>query len=193
MNTALTISLPTVRLPPNYQPRKKQQWQHALVAKVFKTVNRSGKDIIAAMRFHWGLPHMLEIIPEPPDLFLLRFEHEQDLHFVLTKGPLSLYGQPLMLQRFKLGMSLPSLSFNSIIVWMQFVGLPFLHRNEDDIRLLLKASYLSNRIHENQTVPAEGHKILTILDATNPIPYGINIDEEGVQTWVLFHFEHLPS
>lgn len=44
---------------------------------------------------------------------------------------------------------------------------------------------------KNQTVPAEGHQILTVLDANKPIPYGINIDE-GVQTWVLFQFEHLP-
>lgn len=30
------------------------------------------------------------------------------------------------------------------------------------------------------------------MDALKPLPYGINIDEDGVQTQVLLRFEHLP-
>lgn len=66
--------------------------------------------------------------------------------------------------------------------WLRFVGLPFLRRNEEDIRLLLKDFLPIYRLEpmNNSMILLEGHKVLTLLDATKPIPYGINIDEEGV-------------
>lgn len=137
---------------------------------------------------------MLEIMPKPPNLYLLRFDHEQDLHFVLTNGPWSIYGQPLMLQRFKLGMSPHSLSFASIFIWMMFVGLPFLRRNKYDICLLMKDDLPIYRIEplRSQTVPTEGHKILTLIDVNKHVPFGLIINEEGIQTQVCFLFKHLP-
>lgn len=101
-------------------------------------MNRLDIDILDAMRYHWELLNTFDIILEPPDLFLLHFDHENELQLVLTEGPWAIYGQMLMLHKFKLGTSPHTSGFDSFFVWMMFLGLPFLRRNEEDISLLLK-------------------------------------------------------
>lgn len=101
----------------------------------------------------------LDIIPDPPNLFM--FTHEHELQYVLNEGPWSIYGQILLLQCLKIGMKPHQLTFDSYRIWMKFDGLPFMRRNKEDLRILLKDFFPINAIKPNKhyPIPAEGIKI----------------------------------
>lgn len=95
-------------------------------------------DIIAALRFHWPLTDMLEIIPHHQNLYLLNFDREHDLQYVLNEGPCAVFGQPFLLKRFKYGIDPNLVTLDDYRIWFHMLGLPFNRRTEADIRFLLQ-------------------------------------------------------
>lgn len=73
-------------------------------------------------------------------------------------------------------------------------GIPFLRRNEDDIRDMLYGyiPILSIKPKKNQPVPPSGYLVQTMLSVKKRIPTGINIDIEGNVSFIRFKFLKLP-
>lgn len=113
---------------------------------------------------------------------------------MLTEGPCAIYNQLLMLQRYKLGTSPDVTILYTFFTWMRFVKLPFLCRNEEDIRLFLKDVLLMCMVkpQRNHIVPTEGYKVLINLELYKRIPFDINIEDDNGQSMVNFLFERLP-
>lgn len=137
---------------------------------------------------------MLDIIHQPPNLFLLRFDHKHELQSVLNEGSWLVFGHIFLLMQFKIGMDPRNITFDDYRIWLRFVGLPFLRCNEEDIRFLLKDFIPDNAIKpkRNQVIPASRYKVQTTLAVQRRVPTCINIEEEDGTHLVNFIFVKLP-
>lgn len=175
---------------------QEEDWRFPLAAKTLVPTHRPISDIAAALKFHWVNHRPRDIIPVKEHYYLIKFNHEQDLRFVLNEcpwavrksvlneGPWAVFGQLLLLHRFKLGMKVNELPFDSFRIWFRMENLPYLLQDF----LVINAI----RPRNNQGIPLEGHQQQTTLSVLKHIPSGIHIDKSETSTFVSFAFMRLP-
>nr|POF05043.1 uncharacterized protein CFP56_23579 [Quercus suber] len=73
----------------------------------------------------WKMGLDLRIVDVGDDLFQFKFSMESQLKWVLANGPWSFEDHPLALRRWERGMTATSVSFTSMVMWVQVWGLPF--------------------------------------------------------------------
>ncbi|KAK7826371.1 hypothetical protein CFP56_032306 [Quercus suber] len=77
------------------------------------------------IRRAWGLNESMQILEVGPNLFQFKFQSEFDLDRILRGGPWSFDNQLLLLQRWKKGMTVGNIRFESASLWVQIWDAPF--------------------------------------------------------------------
>lgn len=180
--------------PGHINPNHAHDGDYALVEKTLVPINHNLTDILAALKFHWNNHKPKNIFILEPQFFIIQFSKEVDLQFVYNEGPWPLFCQLLLLHRYQVGDDIQSLPFDSYHTWFRLQGMPFLRRNEADVRDLLHGYLLVHSIKptKNQPVPPYGYTIQTTLPTAKCTPTGINIMVDDSVTIVRFIFLKLP-
>lgn len=113
---------------------------------------------------------------------------------MLNEGPWLVFGQILLLHRFKLGINLNLISFDSYRIWFRLIGLPNHRRTETDIRLILHGYIRVNEVKpkKHQIIPPGNFRVQTTLPVEKRVPTGINLEEDDHFLFIGFEFLKLP-
>lgn len=110
---------------------------------MIQLTNRADVDHVAAMCLHWAADPPKNIIPMPPHHFLIHLNREQDLQYALNEGLWPLFGQLLLLHRFKVGINIHARPFESFRIWLRMDGLPYLYQSKKDIHYFFTTTSMS--------------------------------------------------
>jgi len=80
---------------------------------------------LATLKKAGGLEDGVQVIEVGSNLFQFKFRLEFELNRVFTGGPWSFDNQKLLLTRWKAGMTVMNVKFDSVALWVQIWGAPF--------------------------------------------------------------------
>lgn len=129
------------------------------------------------------------------NLFLFRFENEEDKVNVLNDGPWSIMGSLLVLIPLENGMVIPEIGFLICPFWVQIHGLPVEKMSRTN------AEIIGRRFGKLLAVEASSEKIILCrsflrvrveINTSNPLPKGFWLRGK-VDRWISFKYEKLPN
>lgn len=172
------------------------QYRFALVGRTLLPTGRGRDALIEAINNRWRHLRRVQIVPVTRELFIFNFpEHEEDLLHVLRQQPWSVYGQVLLLHRFRPGSPPQEVPLNSFDIWFYFEDLPYLHWSEEGIVDILQNVTPVREIQPHFGFPTTslGYRVRTTILSSAPLPQSVNvIDEYGSLRQINLRYERLP-
>ena len=77
------------------------------------------------LRRAWGLDEGMQMVEVGSNLFQFKFKTEFEMERIIKSGPWSFDNQVLMVKRWKQGMMVRNVQFDSVVLWVQIWGAPF--------------------------------------------------------------------
>ncbi|KAF7147901.1 hypothetical protein RHSIM_Rhsim03G0083400 [Rhododendron simsii] len=133
------------------------------------------------------------------NLFLFRFENEEDKANVLNDGPWSVMGSLLILISLENGMVIPEIGFSICPFWVQIHGLPvekMSRTNADIIGRRFGKLLAVEASSENILLSRSFLRVRVEINISKPLPKGFWLrgkDDPGRDRWISFKYEKLPD
>ncbi|OVA19031.1 protein of unknown function DUF4283 [Macleaya cordata] len=104
-------------------------WRNSLLARLYTETPKSALQIRNAVRFVWGSESRITVVPVENGYFLIRFQSDADLHWVLKESPWTIFGDLLVLQRWNPIYDLSGMTLSTENFWVELINLQPEHLN----------------------------------------------------------------
>ncbi|KAK9175188.1 hypothetical protein WN944_027194 [Citrus x changshan-huyou] len=182
--------MPYIAFSSRIRDRRVEPWEHSVVV---KTLGRNLGYCALSFRLNkvWRSTTGFGIIDLANDYFLIRFNNEKDVEFVLTEGPWTIMGQYLLVQKWTPDFDVVNNKIDRIVAWIHLskMNIHFYHKNV--IRRLGQIIGLVIKIDSN-TITAQRGKFARLaveFDLQKPLVSQFNL-EGRIQK---VEYENLPT
>ncbi|CAL2278991.1 unnamed protein product [Prunus armeniaca] len=181
---------PSIQFSDRAMDRLCRPWKNALIIKL---LGRSHTYNYLRDRLHqkWSLKGEWKLIDLVNDYFVVKFELEEDLNFVLTGGPWIIAGQYLVMQKWRPGFCPATAHITRMAVWLRVSAIQLecfdvwsLKRVGNLLGKLLKIDSLTTAQNRGKFA-----RLCVELDLTKPLDAFVQIN----QNWYNIEYEGLPD
>lgn len=181
---------PSIQFSKRAMNRLCQPWQNALIIKLLGRAHTYNY-LQARLQQKWQLKGNWKLVDLVNDYFVVKFELEEDLNFVLTGGPWIIAGQYLILQKWRPGFNPVSAQITNMAAWIRVSGIQLecfdvwaLKRIGNLLGKLLKIDSLTTDQNRGKFA-----RLCVELDLTKPLEAFTQIN----QVWYNIEYEGLPD
>ena len=114
-----------IRVGSAHRGRMLEECSLSLLGRFLMTRFFNQRAAMALLRSVWKMGFDVRIVDVRDGVFQFKFTMGSQLKWVLANGPWSFEDHPLVLCKWERGMTVNSVRFNSIPMWVQVWGLPF--------------------------------------------------------------------
>ena len=97
----------------------------SLIGKFLTCKPFNKRAVLNTLRRAWGLDEGVQMVEVGANLFQFKFKTEFEMERIIKSGPWSFDNQVLMVKRWKQGMTVGNVQFDSVALWIQIWGAPF--------------------------------------------------------------------
>lgn len=167
-----------------------EPWQNALTIKLLGR-SHTYNFLHARLQQKWSLRGGWKLIDLVNDYFVVKFDQEEDLNFVLTEGPWIISGQYLVMQKWRPGFCPATAHITRIAAWicvsviqLECFDIWALKRIGNLLGKLLKIDGLTTAQNRGKFA-----RLCVELDLTKPLDAFVQIN----QVWYNIEYEGLPE
>ncbi|XP_021828929.1 uncharacterized protein LOC110769292 [Prunus avium] len=181
---------PSIQFSERAMDRICKPWKNALIVK-FLGRSHTYNNIHDRLQQKWSLKGGWKLVDLVNDYFVVKFELEEDLNFVLTEGPWSIAGQYLVLKKWRPGFCPTTTHVTRMAAWIRVSAIQLecfdvwaLKRIGNLLGKLLKIDALTTAHNMGKFA-----RLCVELDLTKPLEAFIQIN----QVWYNIKYEGLPD
>ncbi|XP_021803308.1 uncharacterized protein LOC110747440 [Prunus avium] len=181
---------PSIQFSERAMSRLCKPWQNALIIKLLGR-SHTHNYLQARLQQKWSLKGGWKLVDLINDYFVVKFELEEDLNFVLTGGPWIIGGQYLIMQNWRPGFCPATAQITRMAAWIRVSALQLecfdtwaLKRIGNLLGKLLKIDTLTTSQNRGKFA-----RLCVELDLTKPLEAFVQIN----QVWYNIEYEGLPE
>ncbi|KAK3219609.1 hypothetical protein Dsin_013579 [Dipteronia sinensis] len=174
---------PSMKLSLDLKLKLCKSWSNALIQKIMGRPH-TFNFMLHKLRQKWSLIGQWSLVDFEDGYFIVRFQMQEDLDFVLTGGPWIIANQYLVVQKWRTNFVPGEDEIRRIPVWVRLSKLPMEWIDVDllwNIGGMLRTTYKVDHVTEAQ---ARGRfaRIYVELDITKPLKGTLSVDDTGHQS-----------
>ncbi|CAL2260806.1 unnamed protein product [Prunus armeniaca] len=181
---------PSIQFSERAMDRLCKPWKNALIIKLLGR-SHTYNYLHAKLQQKWSLKGGWKLVDLVNDYFVVKFELEENLNFVLTGGPWIIAGQYLVMQKWRPGFCPASAKITRMAAWIRVFALQLecfnvwsLKRIGNLLGKLLKMDSLTTSQNWGKFA-----RLCVELDLTQPLEAFVQIN----QNWYTVEYEGLPE
>ncbi|BFG35690.1 hypothetical protein CerSpe_219640 [Prunus speciosa] len=181
---------PSIQFSERAMERLCKPWQNALIIKLLGR-SHTYNYLHARLQQKWSLKGGWKLVDLVNDYFVVKFELEDDLNFVLTGGPWIIAGQYLVMQKWRPGFCPATAKITRMAAWIRVSALQLecfdvwsLKRIGNLVGKLLKIDSLTTSQNRGKFA-----RLCVEIDLTQPLEAFVQIN----QNWYNIEYEGLPE
>lgn len=181
---------PSIQFSDRAMNRLCQPWKNSLIIKLLGR-SHTYNYIHDRLQQKWSLKGNWKLVDLVNDFYVVRFDLEEDLNYVLTEGPWIIAGQYLTLQKWKQGFCPTTAHITRMAAWIRVSAIQLecfdvwaLKRIGSTLGKLLKIDALTTSQNRGKFA-----RLCVELDLSKPLDAFIQIN----QTWYNIEYEGLPD
>lgn len=181
---------PCIQFSDRAMSRLCKPWQNALIIKLLGR-SHTYNYLQARLQQKWSLKGGWNLIDLVNDYFVVKFDLEEDLNFVLTGGPWIIAGQYLVMQKWRSGFCPATAQISRMAAWIRVSAMQL---ECFDIWALKRIGNLLGKLLKIDTLTTSQNRgkfarICVELDLTQPLDAFVKIN----QVWYNIEYEGLPD
>lgn len=168
-----------------------------LIGKVLGTKMFNGPMVFNILTAVWKIRASFTVTPWNNNIFLFRFEEEEDRRFVLQEGPWSVMNNLLVLSPLKVGAVVEEMVFSKYPFWVQIHGLPIEKMSRTNAEIIGKrfGRLLAIETSPDNILLARSFlRVKVEINIDQPLPKGFWIRRktpESKDLWISYKYEKL--
>ncbi|KAF9594948.1 hypothetical protein IFM89_035518 [Coptis chinensis] len=182
-------------IPRNLLLQSHARWTTSLIGKLVSDQEQNPNEVLHAIRSKWKLKKKLDIVVVNGNLFILRFEKENDKNKILNAQPWQMLGYLLVLKSYSPELAPSDINFDQAPFWITFGGLHLEHQMPVFIEQISSTVGRFLEIYPADDSPrdAEGYRARVMVDLRNPLRQGhlVPTVNHG-SVWITFNYVGIP-
>ncbi|KAF5183803.1 hypothetical protein FRX31_026610, partial [Thalictrum thalictroides] len=158
-------------------------WNNTIILTLLHGDNLNPNLVMRSIKTKWSVRESADIIRAGPNRFICRFQKSEDLERVLYKQPWQVLGHLIILEPFSTGKDAHSIRFETIPLWVSFIGLELEHHSTEIVGMIASATGTVSEVLPVGVIPrsAEGYRAHVNVLVHFPLVEGtmVNTLEKG--------------
>ncbi|PIA29057.1 hypothetical protein AQUCO_06300020v1 [Aquilegia coerulea] len=193
-----SLKLPTtvMNIPEKLLKESHEMWSGSLIVTLLKREQINGNQAMKAIRSTWRPRGRMDILKRGNNLYVCRFDRNQDQERIEDEQPWKVLGKLLLMQPFSADMNPFDVRFNTIPIWVSLGGVALEHHTPLIVEFIAGAAGECILVLPKETLPrnVEGYKARVVVKVFEPLIQGTatTTGHQGI-VWVNFTYHQVSG